>query len=225
MTYTGTLFGLFNPFALLCGLVSVAMIVMHGAAWLACKTEGAVRERARKAGGAIAALVLVVLFVVGGIWAAQLDGYVLQSFAGVDAPSNPLTKQVGPRGRGADEQLRRGAVTMRRRCWGSPARCSRRCLLAPPPARSWPSSPAGSSIAGGDRHRRRQPVPVPAALVARSDASLTVWDASSSGTTLLVMTVATAIFLPIVLAYTAWVYRVLRGPVTAERVEADHHDY
>ena len=46
MTYTGTLFGLFNPFALLCGLVSVAMIAMHGATWLACKTEGAVRPRA-----------------------------------------------------------------------------------------------------------------------------------------------------------------------------------
>ena len=64
MTYTGTLFGLFNPFALLCGLVSVAMIAMHGAAWLACKTEGAVRERARSA-GMVAALVLVVLFVAG----------------------------------------------------------------------------------------------------------------------------------------------------------------
>ncbi len=49
MTYTGTLWGLFNPFALLCGLVSVAMIVMHGAAYLGCKTEGVVRERARRA--------------------------------------------------------------------------------------------------------------------------------------------------------------------------------
>jgi len=55
------------------------------------------------------------------------------------------------------------------------------------------------------------------------DSSLTVWDASSSATTLLVMTVATAIFLPIVLAYTAWVYRVLRGPVTAADIEADPH--
>ena len=35
-----------------------------------------------------------------------------------------------------------------------------------------------------------------------------------AATTLLIMTVATVILLPIVLAYTAWVYRVLRGPVT-----------
>jgi cytochrome d ubiquinol oxidase subunit II len=57
------------------------------------------------------------------------------------------------------------------------------------------------------------------------NASLTVWDASSSQTTLTIMTVATAVFLPIILVYTAWVYRVLRGPVTAESVLADHHAY
>jgi cytochrome d ubiquinol oxidase subunit II len=53
--------------------------------------------------------------------------------------------------------------------------------------------------------------------------SLTVWDASSSVTTLLIMTVATVLLLPVVLAYTAWVYRVLRGPVTAEQIQADPH--
>ena len=40
--------------------------------------------------------------------------------------------------------------------------------------------------------------------------SLTVWDASSSPRTLWIMLLATALFLPIVLAYTAWVYRVLQ---------------
>ncbi len=44
-----------------------------------------------------------------------------------------------------------------------------------------------------------------------------------SDATLLIMTVATVVLLPIVLAYTAWVYRVLRGPVTAEQIEADPH--
>ena len=39
MTYHGNLFGLLTPFALLCGLVSVAMLTMHGGAWLAVKTE------------------------------------------------------------------------------------------------------------------------------------------------------------------------------------------
>ena len=50
-----------------------------------------------------------------------------------------------------------------------------------------------------------------------------MWDASSSKLTLGVMTLAVAVLLPIVLAYTAWVYRVLRGPVTAGTIARDGH--
>jgi cytochrome d ubiquinol oxidase subunit II len=53
------------------------------------------------------------------------------------------------------------------------------------------------------------------------DASLTVWDASSSKLTLAIMLGAVVLFLPIVLVYTAWVYRVLRGTVTRATIEAD----
>ena len=51
------------------------------------------------------------------------------------------------------------------------------------------------------------------------NASLTVWDSSSSRSTLLFMLIAVVVFLPIVLAYTAFVYRVLRGRVTMAYVE------
>jgi cytochrome bd ubiquinol oxidase subunit II len=57
-------------------------------------------------------------------------------------------------------------------------------------------------------------------------ASLTVWDASSSRFTLFVMLVATLIFLPIVLVYTAIVFRVMRGTITASMIEknsANHY--
>jgi hypothetical protein len=51
MTYEGSLLGLFTPFTLLAGLLSVAMLAMHGAAWLAVKIEeGPVLERARRFG-------------------------------------------------------------------------------------------------------------------------------------------------------------------------------
>ena len=43
--------------------------------------------------------------------------------------------------------------------------------------------------------------------------------ASSSRLTLLIMLVVTVVLLPIVLAYTAWVYHVLRGRITAGDVE------
>ncbi len=55
--------------------------------------------------------------------------------------------------------------------------------------------------------------------------SLTVWDASSSKATLTVMLIATLIFVPIVIAYTSWVYRVLRGKVTAASVDENHSSY
>ena len=41
--------------------------------------------------------------------------------------------------------------------------------------------------------------------------SLTVWNASSSHVTLFIMLICTLVFLPIVLAYTSWVYKVLWG--------------
>src|SRR4029079_9153406 len=65
LSYTGTLWALFNPFALLAGLVSLAMIVLHGAIWLAGKTDGIVQARAQLvvpwAGAA-----LLVLFAAAG---------------------------------------------------------------------------------------------------------------------------------------------------------------
>jgi len=45
-----------------------------------------------------------------------------------------------------------------------------------------------------------------------------VWDASSSARTLFLMLVAVGVFLPVVLAYTAWVFRVLRGRITLEEI-------
>ena len=48
---------------------------------------------------------------------------------------------------------------------------------------------------------------------------LTVWDASSSQRTLGIMLFATVVFLPIVLAYSTWALRIMRGKVTRAHVE------
>jgi cytochrome d ubiquinol oxidase subunit II len=53
--------------------------------------------------------------------------------------------------------------------------------------------------------------------------SLTVYDATSSHRTLNVMFIAVVVFLPIVLAYTSWVYRVMRGKITEENIREDTH--
>jgi len=56
-------------------------------------------------------------------------------------------------------------------------------------------------------------------------ASFTVWDASSSQMTLFIMLCATVVFLPIILAYTAWVYRVMRGTVTTASLNRNPNAY
>ena len=53
--------------------------------------------------------------------------------------------------------------------------------------------------------------------------SLTVWDASSSHFTLVVMLVVTGILLPIVVSYTGWAFRIMRGKVTKEYVRENEH--
>ncbi|MNJ01799.1 Cytochrome bd-II ubiquinol oxidase subunit 2 [compost metagenome] len=52
-----------------------------------------------------------------------------------------------------------------------------------------------------------------------------MWDASSSQLTLFIMLLATIVFLPIILVYTGWVYRVMRGPVTAESLSQNPNAY
>lgn len=222
MTYTGTLLGLFNPFALLCGLVSVAMITMHGAAWLACKTEGVLRARAQRI-GVIAALAMLVLFALGGVWAAHLDGYVVQSFPGKAAASNPLGKQVVRQAGALMANYDAVEWAVLAPALGLGGALLAAVLLASRRLRWLAFLCSGLAIAGiiATAGVSLFPFLLPSSLAPGS--SLTVWDASSSMVTLLVMTIATAVFLPIVLAYTGWVYRVLRGPVTAEQIASDPH--
>jgi cytochrome d ubiquinol oxidase subunit II len=55
------------------------------------------------------------------------------------------------------------------------------------------------------------------------NASLMVWDTSSSLLTLQIMAGAAVIFMPIIIFYTSWVYYVLRGPVTLAAIARDDH--
>jgi len=222
MTYTGTFWQLFNPFALLCGLISVTMIAMHGAAYLGCKTEGAVRDRTTRA-GTIAGLATIALFVAGGFWAARLDGYVMQSFAGVAAPSNPLGKHVARAAGALMANYSAAPWTFAAPLIGIAAAAAAVLLLRGGRHALLAFVCSGLAIAGviATAGFSLFPFMLPSSLDPAS--SLTLWDASSSLATLVVMTIATAVFLPVVLAYTAWVYRVLRGPVTADQIARDPH--
>ncbi len=223
-TYAGTLLGLFTPFTLTCGLLSVAMVAMHGAAWLSLKAEpGAVRHRARAAGQVAAALV-VLLFLAG--WAfVRLGGlgFELVSTPGPDAPSNPL-HTVATRAAGgwlANYRAFRAAVAAPVLGFGG-------AVLAAIGLRR----DAGALALGGSALSAAGIIATvgvsmfPFLLPSTADAhsSLTVWNASSSASTLFLMLLATLVLLPIVLAYTAWVFRVLRGRVSVAAILAAGHD-
>ena len=93
MNSTITLLSLLNPFALLVGLVSLSMIVLHGAVWLNLKTEGAVKARA-SAIIPYAALIFAILFALAGLWLSHLQGFQIVGQLPHDGPSNPLNKAV-----------------------------------------------------------------------------------------------------------------------------------
>jgi cytochrome d ubiquinol oxidase subunit II len=219
--YEGSgLFELLNPFGVLCGLVSVGMLTTHGAVYLMVKAEGPVKERAA-AYIRIGALVTVVLFLLAGIWTAfGLNGYAITSAIAVDGPSNPLLK----------------TVTQVRGQWFANFGIHKWMMLAPALAILGPL--AALALTAGLRAGlafvasalgifgvistagvSMFPFLMPSDIMPQ--ASLTIWDATSSQLTLFVMLIATLIFLPIVLAYTGFAFRVMKGPVTAKQIEGN----
>lgn len=222
--YTGNFFQLLTPFALLCGLVSLGMIVTQGATVIAGRTTGPTADRARTY-GTIAGLVTVVLFALAGVWIAYgIGGHVVTSVTDPNAPINPLAKTVTVVTGGwlANYSLypwmiaapvlgfagMLGAVVFLR------ARVGILALLASSLGIFGIVATAGVSLF---------PFLLPSATVPNS--GLTLWDASSSHMTLFIMLVVTAFFLPIIMLYTAWVFRVMRGPVTSASLEKNPNAY
>jgi cytochrome d ubiquinol oxidase subunit II len=214
-----TLFSLLNPFALLAGLVSVAMLTLHGATWIAYKAEGEPGRRAR-AVIPYAAGLFALLFTVAGVWALQLDGYKITSAAVAEGPSNPLIKSVARIAGGWWDNY-----TAHPLFWIAPLLAylgaGFAVLTRGRPVLAWVCSalvPVGTIATAG---LSLFPFFLPSST--NPDQSLTVWDASSSKLTLEIMLGCVVIFLPIILAYTGWAYRILRGPVKAENIMSDSH--
>lgn len=220
----GKFFGLLRPFALLCGVVSLAMLVVHGAGWLVLKTEGAVAERARTYGSR-AALVVLAGYALAGIWLALgVTGYRFAAEPAHDGPSNPLASTVLHDGNWLSAYADRPWIALAPLMGFAGTVMARRALRS-----GGELSPLGWSklaIFGMISSVGLTMFPFLLPSNTHPDSSLSIWDASSSHLTLFVMLGATVIFLPLILVYTAWVYRVLWGKVTeAEVTNPDHHAY
>lgn len=214
-SYTGTFFGLLNPFGLLCGLLSVMMLAMHGAFFLSVKTEGHLQKRAQLA-GKICAVIVMLIFIVAGVWVYYgIDGYTLTSSLPHDTPSNPLHK----------------AVSREAMAWFSNYQAMPVTLLAPIAGlvgalftlffSRWPKIAflfSATSLIGIISTVGVSMFPFILPSSSNPEQSLLVWDSSSSALTLFIMLISTVTFLPIILIYTTWVYRVLRGKITADAI-------
>jgi len=224
--YTGSFFGLLTPFALLAGLLSVAMLVAHGAAMLVLKTDGPVADRAARY-GSLSAVVALLLFAAGGAWVAfGLHGYEVTSTQLTDGATNPLLKTaaVGAAAGGWLHNYQAMPLTLVAPLLGLLGLIGSAVLLR---ARRGGLAfiASGAAIAGIILTVGLAIFPFLLPSSSAPGSSLTVWDASSSHLTLWIMLLATVLLLPIVLLYTAWVYRVLKGKVTADEMSQNPNAY
>jgi cytochrome d ubiquinol oxidase subunit II len=217
---TGSFFSLLHPFALLGGIISLSMLILHGNAYAALKVGEPMAARARLLGGA-AAVIFLVTFLGAGFWVySSLGGYEVTSAMDHAGPSDPTRKTVA---------IVTGAWLNNFRTWpwmwAAPlcavmgALGCYLALRAQAARAAFAASAlvqAGTILTGGFA---LFPFLLPSSSFPNQ--SLTVWDASSSAKTLLLMLVAVLVFLPLILAYTTWVFRVLRGRITLENMH-DH---
>ncbi|WP_423822652.1 cytochrome d ubiquinol oxidase subunit II [Salinisphaera sp. SPP-AMP-43] len=221
--YTGSFISLFNPFAVLCGLMSLSLALYQGATMVMGRGEGVIRERAARL-ATVAGAAALVLFSIGGIWVWQMAGYTITSAIDPAGPAIPLNKTVAREAgawlhnygalpvlwlipvlvylavAGGIAAVRRGASTL-----------------------AWWAGALAWAATLGTVGAAMFPFLMPSSSA--PDQSLTVWDASSSAGTLGWMLVFTLIFVPIIVTYTSWAFWVMRGKVTPESIEHDEHAY
>ncbi|CAE6844225.1 MULTISPECIES: cytochrome d ubiquinol oxidase subunit II [Paraburkholderia] len=217
--YSGHFTSLFQPFAMLVAIAAVALCAMHGGAYVQGRTEPPfARAFARRT--TAAALIFALLFAICGGWlATSLPGLRFDTVTLLRAPaagSARLPQHVA------------GGWT------GNFVRCPG--LLALPllavlgamatallsRAARWTTAFCSSSLAVLAAISTAGVTLFPVLLASSIDpaSSLTLWNASSSPKTLKIMLVVAALFVPLIVLYTGWVYRVLRGPITVEDIQS-----
>jgi len=220
--YTGSFFALLNPFGLLAGVVSLAMLVMHGASYLQLRSEGEINARAKTA-LKVAAVVMMAAFALAGLWLAMgIDGYRIVSMPPPDTAFTPLAKAVekAPGAWLANYSAHPWMIAAPLLGFAGAAIA----IAFSAANRALPAFVASAlSVAGVILTAGFSLFPFIMPSSSNPNSGLTVWDAVSSHRTLQVMFWVVVIFLPIVLAYTSWVYRVLRGKITVETIRKNPH--
>lgn len=221
-SYQGGLFGLLTPFPLLCGVLSLAMLVMHGSVWLGMKCEGNLRRRANKTSAWMATLTSI-LFGVGGLWILYgIDGMTILTMGDPNGVANPLAKTV---------QVTSGAwlqnfadypvlVAFPLLGLGLPFITAILASRQREGTAFFTSSLAVASIIA-TAGIALFPFVLPSSL--NPHHSLTMWDATSSALTLNIMLLVACVFVPAVLGYTLWSYAKMWGRISTDHITQHSH--
>lgn len=222
-SYHGSFWQLLSPFALLAGVVSLSMLALHGGTWLMMRSDGAIAERSRRAVQVLAPVFLAA-FLLAGLWLAVggIQGWVITSSFDPTAALNPLDKTVVAGNPGWLGNYQKYPVTAVAPLLGVLGAVL--ALLAA----SWRSGRLaflGSSLAIVGAICTAGFALFPFIMPSSFDpaSSLTIWDAVSSRTTLTIMLVVAAIFVPIILCYTAWCYVKMWGRTTVAHIDNNPH--
>ena len=219
-TYTGSFWELLNPFALLAGVVGFSMIALQGANYLMMRTEGDIYRRVRTA-SLIFGVLTLASFAAAGYWVAtSLPGFVITSPINPNALPDPLDKTVVIQA-GAwmnNYTLYPWAKWVPIAAFAGLVSSLLFSRLKQAGVAFWSSSLAAAGIIG-TAGVSMFPFVMPSSLDPRS--SLTAYDAVSSHLTLGIMLGATVIFLPLIVVYTSWAYKVMWGKVTPEYIAAN----
>jgi cytochrome d ubiquinol oxidase subunit II len=217
-SYSGSFWGLFQPFALLTVVVGVALLCLHGAAFLQWRTEAELAARAQKT-LLYSSVIFLLSFLAAGLWIAiGVTGYRITSSIDTQHVVSLLAKSVAQQpGLWLHNYSQYPALA-----WLPVLTVGSALLTAWLSHKRWVglafiassvtvigtiSTAAGSMF----------PFILPSSTAPSS--SLTVWDASASAYTLKLLFFATVILMPIVMAYTTWVYRIMRGKVTVADIQ------
>lgn len=221
VSYEGNFFGLLNPFALLAGVISLMLIVTQGGAWLQLKTTGELYLKARKA-TQISALILIITFILAGIWLIfGLHGYEITSVMDHYADSNPLFKSV------STETSWLNNFKVLPILWAIPLLAivmpMLTIILSGKDKNGWVFLTSSLTIACVLMTFAITTFPfiMPSSIM--PNASLTIWDATSSHLTLNIMFWVVMIFLPIILLYTTWAYIKMFGRINKSYIEKHDH--
>lgn len=227
VTYTGSFFALFNPFALLAGVVSVTMILMHGSTWLVMRTDADVAQRSAYI-GRIASIVLTLAFTLAGVMVWQnIDGYLVTSTIDTMGQAQPTTKEV----------------TTSMGAWLNNYNNTPLLWLVPIIGVVMPLLVALLLTRKNKTVRIKVITFIASSLAiigviltagiamfpfimpssSQPNHSLLMWDAVSSEGTLGLMLVMVTFFTPIIIGYTLWCYKKMWRTVTIAEIEQNKH--